>query len=73
MVGYGHFAPNPRRRALDAALVLDNLATHEDHFSCDRDGMPTCSYVAQHVCPQVPCGVHTNTVTFIFGLAQLPT
>ena len=31
------------RPALDAALVLDNQTTHEDHFSCDRDGKPTCS------------------------------
>ena len=58
------------RRALDAALVLDNLTTHEDHFSCDRDGKPTCSHVAQPVCPQVPCDVHTNTATLILGLAQ---
>jgi hypothetical protein len=61
------------RRALDAALVLDDLTTHEDHFLCDRDGMPTCIHVAQPVCPQVPCGVHTNTATSIFGLAQLST
>ena len=58
------------RRALDAALVLDNLTTHEDNFSCDRDGMPTCSHVAQPVCPQVPCDVHTNTATLMLGLAQ---
>ena len=58
------------RRALDAALVLDNQTTHEDHFSCDRDGKPTCSHVAQPVCPQVPCDVHTNTATLILGLPQ---
>ena len=46
----------------------------QDHFSCDRDGiLPTCTHVAQPVCPQVPCGVHTNTATSIFGLAQLST
>ena len=28
------------RRALDAALVIDDLTTHEDHFLCDRDGTP---------------------------------
>jgi hypothetical protein len=27
--------------------------------------MPTCTHVAQPICPQVPCGVHTNTATFI--------
>jgi hypothetical protein len=58
------------RRALDAGLVLDNLTTHEAHFLCDRDAMPACAHVAQSVCPQVPCGVHTNTATFIYGLAQ---
>jgi hypothetical protein len=58
------------RRSLDAALVHDDLTTHEDHFLCDRDGMPTRTYVAQSLCPQVHCGVHTNTATFIFGLAQ---
>jgi hypothetical protein len=58
------------RRVLDAALVHDDLTTHEDHFLCDRNGMPTCNHVAQSFCLQVPCGVHTNTATFIFGLAQ---
>ena len=60
-----------RRRALDAALVLDYLITHDAHFLCDRDTMPACAHVVQSVCPQVQCGVHTNTATLMFGLAQL--
>ena len=59
------------RRALDAALVLDNPATREAHSLYERDPMPACSHVAQPVCPQVPCDVHTNTTTSILGLAQL--
>ena len=58
------------RLALDAALVLDNLTTHEDNFSCDRDGVPTCSHIVQPFCQQVHCGVHTSTATIILGLAQ---
>ena len=56
--------------ALDAALVLDNLTTHEAHFLCDRDAMPACAHVAQSFCLQVLCDVHTNTATLILGLAQ---
>ena len=64
------------RRSLDAALVHDDLTTHEDTIFClnfDRDGMPSAHahpHVAQSLCPQVHCGVHTNTASFIFGLAQ---
>ena len=59
-----------RRRALDAALVLDYLITHDAHFLCDRDTMPACAHVVQSVCSQVQCGVHTNTATLMLGLAQ---
>ena len=62
-----------RRRALDAALVLDYLITHDAHFLCDRDTTPACAHVVQSVCSQVQCGVHTSTATFMFGLAQLST
>ena len=65
MVWCGHVVP-----CVDAALVLDNLTTHEDNFSCDRDGVPTCSHIVQPFCLQVHCGVHTSTATIIFGLAQ---
>ena len=58
------------RRALDAALVHDDLATHEDHFLCDRGGRPTRTHIVQPFCLQVHCGVHTSTATIIFGLAQ---
>ena len=62
-----------RRRALDAALVLDYLVTHDARVLCDRDTTPTCPHAVQSVCPQVQCGVHTSTATFMFGLAQLST
>ena len=62
-----------RRRALDAALVLDYLITHDAHFLCDRDTMPACAHVVQSICLQVQCGVHTNTATIMAGLAQLST
>jgi hypothetical protein len=42
-----------RRRALDAALVLDYQTTRDARFLCDRDTVPTFSHVAQSVCPQV--------------------
>ena len=58
------------RRALDAALVHDDLTTHEDHFLCDRDGRPTRTHIVQSFCLQVQCGVHTSTATIMFGLAQ---
>jgi hypothetical protein len=59
-----------RRRALDAALVLDYLITHDAHFLCDRDTTPACAHVVQSVCSQVQYGVHTSTATIMFGLAQ---
>jgi len=62
-----------RRRALDAALVLDYLVTHDARVLCDRDTTPACPHAVQSVCPQVQCGVHTSTATFMFGLAQLST
>jgi hypothetical protein len=34
---------------------------------------PACAHVVRSVCPQVQCGVHTSTATFMFGLAQLST
>ena len=34
------------RRALDAALVLDDPATRGVHFLYERDPMPTCAHVA---------------------------
>ena len=58
------------RRALDAALAHDDLTTHDGHLLCDRDVMPTRAHVAQSLCLQVHCGVHTNMATFINGLAQ---
>jgi hypothetical protein len=58
------------RRALDAALVHDDLTTHADHFLCDRDGRPTRTHIVQPFCLQVHCDVHTSTATIIFGLAQ---
>ena len=58
------------RRALDAALVHDDLITHEDHSLCDRDGRPTRTHVVQSFRLQVHCGVHTSTATIRFGLAQ---
>ena len=60
-------------RALDAALVHDDLITHEDHSLCDRDGRPTRTHVVQSFRLQVHCGVHTSTATIIFGLAQPST
>jgi len=62
-----------RRRALDAALVLDYRITHDARVLCDRDATPACAHVVRSVCPQVQCGVHTSTATFMFGLAQLST
>jgi hypothetical protein len=59
------------RRALDAALVLDNLTTHEAHFLCDRDAMPACANIAQSVCLQVLCVVRTKGATGVSGCAQL--
>ena len=59
------------RRALDAALVLDNLATHEARFLCDRDAMPACANVAQSVCLQVPYDMHTQTGTYFGECAQV--
>ena len=59
------------RRALDAALALDDLATHEDHRLCVRDSMPTSSHVAQSVCLQVPYDMHTQTGTYFGKCAQL--
>jgi hypothetical protein len=61
------------RRALDAALVLDNLTTHEDHSLCDRDGMPKCTHVARSVCAQVHYDVHNKVAMSICGCAQLST
>ena len=60
-----------RRRALDAALVLDYLITHDAHFLCDRDTMPACAHVAQSVCSQVPYDMHTHTGTNFGEGAQL--
>ena len=60
-----------RAGALDAALVLDYLTTREDHCLCDRDGNPTCTHVAQSVCPQVPYDMHTRTAISACGCAQL--
>ena len=57
-------------RALDAALVLDNLTTHEAHSLCDRDAMPACANVARSVCLQVPYAMHTRTTTSACGCAQ---
>jgi len=62
-----------RRRAPDAALVLDYLITHDARFLCDRDTVPACAHVVQSICLQVQCGVHTNTATSMSGLAQLST
>jgi hypothetical protein len=59
------------RRALDAALVLDDLTTREDHCLCVRDGMPTCTHVAQSVCLQVPYDMHTQTGTYFGECAQV--
>jgi hypothetical protein len=59
------------RRALDAALVLDNLATHEARFLCDRDAMPACANVAQSVCLQVLYDMHTQTGTYFGECAQV--
>ena len=62
-----------RRRAPDAALVLDYLITHDARFLCDRDTVPACAHVVQSICLQVQCGVYTNTATSMSGLAQLST
>ena len=59
------------RRALDAALVLDNPATRGAHSLYERDPMPACSHVAQSVCPQVHYDMHTRTATSACGCAQL--
>ena len=60
-----------RRRALDAALVLDYLITHDAHFLCDRDTMPACAHVVQSICLQVNYDMHTSTATSACGCAQL--
>ena len=59
------------RRALDAALVLDNPATREAHSLYERDPMPTCSHIAQSSSAQVLCVVHTKGATSVPGCAQL--
>jgi hypothetical protein len=60
-----------RRRALDAALVLDYMITHDAHFLCDRDTMPACAHAVQSICQQVNYDMHTSTATSACGCAQL--
>ena len=65
MVLAGHVA-----RALNAALVLVDLTTREDHFLCERVAMPACSHVAKSSSAQVLCVTHTKRATGVSGCAQ---
>jgi len=65
MVLVGHVT-----RALNAALVLVDRTTREDHFLCERVAMPACSHVAQSSSAQVLWVAHTNRATCIAGCAQ---
>ena len=65
MVMAGHVA-----RALNAALVLVDLTTREDHFLCERVAMPACSHVAKSSSAQVLCVTHTKRATGVSGCAQ---
>ena len=58
-------------RPMDAALVLDDLTTIKDHCLCIRDGITTCTHVAQSVCLQVLYDMHTQTGTYFGEGAQL--
>ena len=58
-------------RPMDAALVLDDLTTIKDQCLCIRDGITTCTHVAQSVCLQVLYDMHTQTGTYFGEGAQL--
>ena len=58
--------------AANSVLVLNDQAACEARFGRDRLAVPALSRVECSVSSQLPCGLRTNTATYISGSAQFP-